>query len=72
MLLLCPQLYSLRAAPSNTDRRGRDASLILAPAMAGQRYFTLVTAVFVTCLVTSNIIAVKIIDVAASSCRRRW
>lgn len=30
----------------------------------GYRYLNLVTAVFVTCLVTSNIIAVKIIDVA--------
>jgi len=30
----------------------------------GYRYFTLVTALFVACLITSNIIAVKIIDVA--------
>ncbi len=27
------------------------------------RYYTLVTAIFVTCLITSNIIAVKIVDV---------
>ncbi len=32
--------------------------------MRGYRYLNLVTAVFVTCLITSNIIAVKIIDVA--------
>ena len=32
-------------------------------ATTGQRYFTLITAVFVTCLVTSNIIAVKIVDI---------
>ncbi len=30
----------------------------------GYRYLNLVTAVFVTCLITSNIVAVKIIDVA--------
>ncbi len=30
---------------------------------AGYRYYTLVTAIFVTCLITSNIIAVKIVDV---------
>ncbi len=29
----------------------------------GYRYYSLVTAIFVTCLITSNIIAVKIIDV---------
>jgi len=31
---------------------------------SGYRYLSVVTAVFVTCLITSNIIAVKIIDVA--------
>ena len=30
---------------------------------AGYRYLNLVTAIFVTCLVTANVIAVKIIDV---------
>ena len=34
-----------------------------APGAPGYRYLSLVTAVFVTCLITSNIIAVKIIDV---------
>ena len=29
----------------------------------GTRYFNLITAIFVTCLVTSNIIAVKIVDI---------
>src|SRR5512142_2232424 len=30
---------------------------------SGYRYFNLVTAVFVTCLITANIMAVKLIDV---------
>ncbi len=40
------------------------AEQLVGARQAGYRYLNLVTAAFVTCLVTSNIIAVKIIDVA--------